>query len=109
MDLTRLRAIGAVFDRTALDLRDLRRHADHDARPDPALAFVRLADEVTEHALGCFEVGDHAIAHRLDRGDVGRRSAEHLLRFVADGLYLRIGRVEGEDGRFIWNVARPRR
>ena len=36
--LAGLRAIGAVLDRAPLDLRDLRRHADDDARADEALA-----------------------------------------------------------------------
>jgi hypothetical protein len=59
-----------VLDRALLDLRDLRRHADDDARVDVHLAPVRLLDEVLEHALGDFEVGDHAVLHRPDRLDV---------------------------------------
>ena len=55
-----------------------------DPRAQPAAAAVRLADEVRQHLLGRVEVGDDAVAHRPDRGDVARRSPQHLLRFGAD-------------------------
>ena len=84
--LARLGAHRAVLHGAALDLRDLRRHADDDARPQPAAALVRLADEVRQHLLGRLEVGDDAVLHRPDRGDVAGRPAEHLLRLGADGL-----------------------
>jgi hypothetical protein len=47
---------------------------------------VRLLDEVREHLLGDFEVGDDAVLHRLDGDDVAGRPAEHLLGFLADGF-----------------------
>ena len=75
-----------VLDRALLDLRDLRRHADDDARMDVHLAPVCLLDEVLEHALGDFEVGDHAVLHRPDGFDVAGRAAQHLLRLDAHGL-----------------------
>ena len=99
MHFTGLRPIGAVLDGTPLDLGDLGRHADDHTRTNPALAFVRLADEVTKHSLSGLEVGDDSIAHRLDGRDVGRRATEHLLRFVTDGFDLRVGGVEGDDRR----------
>ena len=40
---------------------------------------VHLLDELLEHLLGHGEVGDHAVLHRPDGGDVARRAAEHLL------------------------------
>src|SRR5207237_5591111 len=86
VNLARLRAIRAVLDRAALDLRDLRRHADDDARTDEPLALVRLADEIAEHPLRRLEVRDDAVAHRLDGGDVARRAAQHLLRLDANRL-----------------------
>ena len=82
----RLRAIRAVLHGALLDLRDLRRHADDDAGPDPDVAVVRLLDEVGEHLLGDFEVGNDAVLHRLDRHDIARRAAEHLLGITPDRL-----------------------
>ena len=99
--LAGLGAIGAVLHRAALHLRNLRRHADDDARADEALAAVGLLDEVAEHLLGGFEVGDHAVAHRADGGDAAGRPAEHLLRVVADGLDLVVDVIDRHDGRFV--------
>ena len=95
----RLGAHRAVLHRAPLDLRDLRRHADDDARPQPAAALVRLADEVRQHLLGRLEVGDDAVLHRLDRGDVAGRAAEHLLRLVADRLDAAVDLVQRDDRR----------
>ena len=46
---------------------------------------MHLADEVLDHLLGDFEVGDDAVAHRADRLDVAGRAAQHHLGVVADG------------------------
>src|SRR5258708_38093853 len=59
-------AIRRIHDRALFDLRDLRGHADHDARVHQHFAVVGLLDEVIEHSLGYFEVGDDAAFHRLD-------------------------------------------
>ena len=45
---------------------------------------MHLADEVLDHLLGDFEVGDDAVAHRADRFDVAGRAAQHHLGVVAD-------------------------
>ena len=45
---------------------------------------MHLADEVLDHLLGDFEVGDDAVAQRPDGGDVAGRAAEHQLGFLAD-------------------------
>src|SRR5256885_16581572 len=70
------------------------------------LVVVDLLDELLEHLLGDREVGDHAVLHRPDGDDVARRLAEHLLRFLADGLNrffpVRTGFLsDRHDGRFI--------
>ena len=96
--LARLRPHGAVAHRAALDLRDLGRHADHDPRAQESAALVGLLDEVREHLLGGLEVGDDAVLHRLDGGDVSRRAAEHLLGFDADRLDAAVDFVQGDDG-----------
>jgi hypothetical protein len=36
---------------------------------------MRLLDEVVEHLLRDFEVGDHAVFHGLDGDDVARRTS----------------------------------
>jgi len=47
---------------------------------------VRLQDEIIEHPLGDFEVGDHAILHWADGYNVSRRSPDHLFGFLAHGF-----------------------
>src|SRR5580700_6168668 len=91
-------AIGGVHDRALFHLSDFRRHADHDARVHQHLAVVRLLDEIVQHLLGDFEVGDHAVFHGLDGDDVAGRAAQHFFRLFADGLNLARILVDGEDG-----------
>ena len=70
----------------ALDRRRTGRHADDDLglREDRA-AVIDLGDEVLDHLLGDFEVGDHAVPQGPDRLDVAGGAPQHHLRFVADG------------------------
>ena len=100
-----LGAIRAVLHRAALDLRDLRRHTDDDARADEALAAMRLLDEVAEHLLGGLEVGDHAVPHRADGGDAAGRPPEHLFGIAADSFDLVVHVVDRHDRRFVENDA----
>ena len=65
------------------------------------LAVMRLLDEVVEHLLGDFEVGNYAIFHRLDGDDVARRAAEHLFRLFADGLNFVGVLIERHDRRLV--------
>ena len=92
-----LGAVGAVLHGALLDLRDLGRHADDDARTDPDVAVVRLLDEVGQHLLGDLEVGDDAVLHRLDGDDVAGRAAEHVLGVLADRLDPAVHLVDGHD------------
>src|SRR5438270_631577 len=78
-----------------------RGYADDDARMHQHLAPVRLLNEVIQHALGDFEVGDHAILHRLDGDNIARRAPEHLLSLFADGFDLTRILVDGDNGRLI--------
>ena len=64
-------------------------------------AVVRFLNEVGEHLLGDFEVGDDAVLHGLDGHDVAGRAAEHLLGFAADGLDFSGVLVDGDDGRLV--------
>ena len=49
-------------------------------------AVVHLADELLQHLLGDGEVGDDAVLHRADHGDLPWRLAKHVLGARADGL-----------------------
>ncbi len=69
------------------------------------LAVVRLLDEVIQHLLGDFEVGDDAVFHRFDGDDVARRAAEHLFRFFADRLHFPGILIQRDNGRFVDNNA----
>jgi hypothetical protein len=69
------------------------------------LAVVRLLDEVVEHLLGDFEVGDHAVLHRLDGHDVAGRAAQHLLGLFAHGFHFAGVLVDGHNGGLVDNNA----
>ena len=101
--------IRAVDDRPALHLGDARRDADDEAGASPGDAALRLSDEVAQQPLGGLEIGDHAVAQRPDRGDVGRGAAQHRVRRVPDRLGLVALRVDGDDGRLVDDDAAPRR
>ena len=101
IDLAGLGAIGGVLDRALFNLRNLRRHADDDARMHQHLAVVRLLDEVVEHLLGDFEVGDDAVLHGLDGHDVAGRAAQHLLGLLAHGFHFAGVLVDGHDGGLV--------
>jgi hypothetical protein len=59
-----------------------------------------LLDELLEHLLRDREVGDDAVFHRPDRGDVAGSLAEHLLGGQSHGLYgpFRVGSAFRADG-----------
>src|SRR6266571_769794 len=86
-----------LLDRTLLHLGDPGRHADHDPRPDQGLAVMDLVDEVAEHLLGDVEIGDHAILHRPDGGNIAGGAAEHFLGLHPDGKDLMLAVVHFMD------------
>ena len=90
-------ALSAAFlDGAALDRGRARGHADDDQRAGEAAAVVHLADEVLDHLLGDFEVGDDAVAQRADGLDVAGRAAQHHLGLVADGQHLLLALFLGD-------------
>ena len=107
MNFARFGTICRIHDRAFFHLRDLARDADYDPRVHEHLAIVRLVDEVIQHLLGDFEIGDDAVFHRLDGDDVAGSAAEHLLRFFADGFHFTGGFIEGYDGGLVDNNAFP--
>jgi hypothetical protein len=56
-------------------------------------ALVRLLNEVVEHLLRHFEVGNHAVFQRPHNSDICGRAAQHLLGFRADRLHCACIRV----------------
>jgi hypothetical protein len=103
---------GACLERRVLhgpllDLRDVRRDGDDDLGSHEERAAVRLLDEVVEHPLGHLEIGDDAVLHRPDGGDVAGGPAQHLLGGAPDGLHLVRDPVDGHDGRLADDDAPP--
>ena len=71
---------------------------------------MHFFDELLEHLFGDGEVGDNAVFHRPDGGDVSRRLAQHLLGFLADRLdgFFAVGAAflaDGNDRGLIQNDA----
>ena len=62
--------------------------------------MVNLLDEVAEHGLGDFEVGDHAVFHWPDGHDVAGRAAQHSFGFGPDGQHVGRARLDGYNRRF---------
>ena len=100
-----LGAISRIDDRAFFHLGDFARHADYNSRMHQNFAAVRLLNEIIQHALGDFEIGDDAVFHGTDRHDISRRAAEHLLGFFAHRLHFAVGLVDGHDGRLVHNDA----
>ena len=89
VDLAGAGVFHRLADGAALHLGAAVGHTDHHAGDGAhQAAFLHLADEVLQHLLGNGVVGDHAIAHGADGGDVGGGAAEHLLGIDAHGLDL---------------------
>src|SRR5664279_3069153 len=77
---------GRIADGPLLDAGHAGRHADHHVRPAKAdRAALDLADEVAEQGLGDHVVGDHAVLHGPDGGDVAGRPADHLAGVLTHG------------------------
>ena len=102
-----LGAVSRFADGALFHLRDLARNADDDARMHQHLAAVRLLDEVIQHPLGDFEIGDDAVFHGPDGDDVAGRSPDHFLGFFADCLDFAVVLVDGDDGGLIHHDAFP--
>ena len=84
-NLPRAGVLGRFLNGPALDRGRARRHADNDLRRGEGAVIVNLPDEVLDHLLGNFEVGDHTVSHGSDRLDRAGRTAQHALGLVAHG------------------------
>lgn len=87
IDFTRAGGLGGFLDGPLLHLGNARGHADHDPGTHQAARIVHFGDEVAQHGLGHFKVGDDAVLHGTDGPDVAGGSAEHALGVVAHGQH----------------------
>ncbi len=78
-------------------------HNNTVAHLQAAVSAQRLADEVLDHLLGDFDVGDHAVAKRPDRLNRFGCLAQHQLGFVSYGPHASdaIDRFDCDDRRFV--------
>ena len=85
VDLTGTGAQCGLLDGATLNLSGTARHTHQHTRAGAEIVVVvNLLDEVLQHLLGHVEIGDHAVFHRADRGDVARGTAQHLLGGMTD-------------------------
>ena len=101
INFTRFGVIRGVDDGAFFHLRDLTWNANDDARMHQHFTPVRFLDEVVEHTLSDFEVGDNAVLHGADGNDRAGCAPQHLLRFLADRLYFGGVFVHRNDGGFV--------
>ena len=97
--LTRAGVGGRILHSPFFNFRDARRHG-HDDTWRNQFTVMNLLDEMPQHGLGDFEVGDHAVFHRADSHDVAGRAAQHPFGFVADGEHVGRARLDGHHRRF---------
>ena len=79
--------------------------ADQHAWLAAASLCAGFAEEIAQHRLAQFEVGDHAFSQRADDRDRAGRAAEHLLGQMTDGATARENAMglafDGHDRRFV--------
>ncbi|MCY1424184.1 hypothetical protein D9M71_399210 [compost metagenome] len=68
---------------------------------------MNLVDEVLQHLFADAEVGDHAVLHRTNGGNVARGTTEHALGFGTDGHHAFLAAVtaDGDHRRFVQDDA----
>ena len=59
---------------------------------------MHLADEVLDHLLRDFEIGDDAVAHGTDGFDIAGGAPQHHLGVVADGAHRFFAAARGNGG-----------
>src|SRR5207249_11287262 len=76
---------GTFAHRALFHLSDSGGNRDHDSRSRVhTAAVVYFGNEMSQHRLRHFEVGNHAILQWAHRDDIRRRPAEHSPRLVTD-------------------------
>jgi hypothetical protein len=89
-----------IFDRALFHFRDPGRDGDDHPGTHHAATAVRFADQMGQHSLGNFEVGDDTVFERTDGDDVAGRAAEHAFGLIADGENLVRAGLHGDHGGF---------
>ena len=104
IDLAGAGIAGGIANGAALDTGAARGHADDDFRiAEQALLAMHLADEMLDHFLGDFDVGDDAVAQGADGLDIVGSLAHHHLGVIAHrphGLVAADG-FNGHHGRLV--------
>ena len=90
---------GRFSHRALFHLGDSGRHRDHDPRAGAHPAVVHLGDEMPQHRLSHFEVGNDAVFQRPNGHNIGRSASEHALCFVADGEHFHGAGLHRHDRR----------
>ena len=103
VNLARAGMRGGFADGAFFDFGDARGNRDHHPGTGADAAVVHFRDEMAQHRLGHFEIGDDAVLERSHGNDVGRRAAEHAFRLVADGQHLGSAGLHRYNGRFAQN------
>src|SRR6185437_16515511 len=85
-------------DGAALDPGGAGWHADQRARAQQAIARAGLVQERVQHLRGRVEVGDHAVAQRVDDPDVLRLLVRQIISGDANGGDCPGRRVHGDGG-----------
>ena len=100
MNITGTGVHGGVLHRSFLHLGDTGGDGDHDPRADAETVAVNFFNEVTQHGLRHIEVGNDAVFHRTDGGDIAGGATQHAFGIGTDGPDFARSRVECDDGRF---------
>jgi len=89
-----------IFHRPFLNFGNSGRNSNNHAGCDQ-FAVVDLLNEVPQHRLGDFEIGDNAVFHRPDGDDVARGASQHALGFFANRQNVAGDIYQGEMGDWI--------
>ena len=79
----------------------------HDDQRFVDLAGLRFFDEVAQHGFRHFKIGDHAVLHRADGGDVARRAPDHPFGLFPHRQHLHGAALDRHDGGFAQDDAPP--
>ena len=75
---------GRFSHRTLFNLCDSGRYCDDDSGSDKPAMLVYLFNKMSQHRFRDFKVGNDAIPHRADGGDIAGCSAQHVFCLLPD-------------------------
>ena len=106
MHLPHARHGGRIDDGLFFHLGDTGGNAHHHARPDEPVILQYLFDEIGNHFVGDFKIGNDTILHGADGLEPGMGSAMHFFGLRADGFHIALALAVVADRhhrRFIQN------